>query len=1490
MTFLCLSLTYVPVYSQIDITPSNQTDRKGDVLIKNTFRNNSFRSLDVQLIGSKASVGVFENGIRDIGIDRGLVFSTGQVTSLSQANDGSDAQASSITPDDFLGEDPDLQRLTDSSIEEVSGLKMTVIPREDRIEFRYVFGSEEYPEFNCAVNNDVLGIFITGPNPNGPDYVAQNIALVPDPADPSGATFTNFPVWTNSVNSGIAGTRTTEICDGPSESLGFSQYYNDNTGGQNIKLNGYLDVFRAIAEVVPCAEYTVKIVIANAHDFAFDSAVFLEATPGYTITSNLGIDHELDEACASGTLNIEFDNPVSQQTEVPIGILASSTADASDYSLSSNSFIVPAGQSTASIDISVADDGNTEGDEFLHIVDGNISCAADTLVVPIVDNFFSTAFVEFTDESICVPTTLTDLGLPDKVDRNSRYVTPLDPTQFGTITGAASLRYSFNVDQSGRFSVSQLIEDVCIEGLIHEDLSELSILLRTPEGVYYRLVDIGDLNGAAAVATDICLSDLPNRDELLDEILVEFNGTWELLITDEEINNERGSVDRVQLSIFNPDFLDYTITTSMGVPVDGSFVVGSDESFTIDAVDIDGCTHQEVVNIDFNDDLAEPDDLSCTEIARDQLEFSWSHPEPNARFEIQIEGMEEWVSIGTDRSYIVRDLLSDQTVMFSVRTIAATCISAQVNLLCGTSQCIAPDLNIVRRANNTSACEPNGLVELGSLTTKGPYRYFLDNEEFSDATITDLDEGSYTARVIDGFGCEATIDFVIDGIPGLEVELEVFNAFCGLEGFADAIPTGGNPPYQFAWSNGSDEATASQLVAGEYTVAVTDASGCMYRDTFTIDASDALTIAIDDLVNVDCNGEATGEIAFSLAGGITPFDMEIRDAQDSLVVMVPSGDLRVRDLRAGSYTLYISDRFNCANQMDFEIVEPQPLIVNATSSNANCNFELNGRIELAIDGGSGNYNVDWSTGDTGPVLGQIAGGTYTYTVSDDRGCFISGETTIENESFVEFSLSSQDLGCSNINDGSINISEVTGTIESIDWSHGATELILTDLAPDEYCATIVFVGGCTLDTCVTILAPIPVSTDMNVVDNVCFGESDGSVTLDISDGVGPYMIELNGASFTTDNSITIDSLAADTYDVLIVDSRGCGDNIQVVVAAANDLQIAEQVINNDCKGDVAGSISLSLTGVGAVTDVVWTSADQIVRRGESITNLPTGDYQAEIMTAAGCSFTHTVTITEPDDALSGTATVTDAVCHGEESGIININRAGGTGPAMYILDRASPTSEPRFESLRAGSYDVEIIDESECRFLIPDIIVGEPDTFTLMLATDTSTFELQDVDVAVEITGAQGDYDLFWESDPADLIPCAACDSFTFQMIDRSIVVAVEAVDDKGCVAYDEQRIFVQRANHVEIPTAFTPNGDGVNDFLDVFGTPNTLITEFTVYDRNGVMLYIGRNMDTNSELNGWDGTYRGELMPAGPYIWTVAAVFPDGREDKYSGSTHLLR
>ena len=1492
LTFLCLSFTPTSVFSQIEVTTSNNTDLSVEQLVRDVFVGNGLRVVSINQIGSGQSIGFFDNGSADIGIDQGLVLSTGRVGVIDQANTSENTGGTADF--DLLSTDADLQAITPSELKEVVGLEIQFIPQESDFELRYVFASEEYPEHTCDIINDALGMFITGPNPNGSAYNRQNIALVPDTNDPSGNTFTTFPVWTNSVNPGSIGSSTANfdpdlVCDGPSESLGFSQYYNDNTGGPNFIFDGYLDVFKAQAELIPCEVYTIKIVIGDTRDFDLDSGVFLEGrsigTTNYSITSNLGLDNVLNEGCATGTLNIEFDSPVAQQTEVPIQVVSngSDAADPSDYVLSANSFIVPSGQTQASIEITALEDDVAEILELLKIVDDNGICAVDTFVIPIGDNFLSSAFAGFNDNSICIPTSLTDLGLPALVERETEVRSPFRLTEFGT-TATPDITIDVDIQQSGVFPLAQSFSSICIEGFTHDVQSEVSITLRSPSGSFYRLIGLGELSGSA-FGQDLCIDGAASFSRIFGNDVSELGGTWTVLINDNMTNSQRGSVDRVSLTINNPDFLDYEIRDASGTTADGSTIVDDDVVYTIEASDGEGCTFQKTVSIDFSDDLIVPEALSCTEIARDQLEFSWSHPDPNARFEIRIEGEVDWTMVGTDRSFVVSDLLSDQTVMFSVRTSAATCSSPQVNLLCGTSQCIAPDLNIVRRVNNTSACDPNGLVELNSISTKGPYRYFLGTEEFTNPLITGLNQGDYTARVIDGFGCEVSLDFSIDGLPELEVELEVFDAYCGLEGFADLFVTGGNPPYQYAWSNGSDENTASDLTAGEFNFAVTDASGCVYRDTFMVEASDALNITIDDLVDINCSGQATGRIEFSITGGISPFDMMIRDAQDSLIDMED-----METLRAGSYTLFVSDRFNCADQMDFDIMELQPITVNAMSSNASCNFDPNGRIELDIAGGSGIYDIAWSRGYVGATLTQIAGGMYTYTVTDDRGCSVTDAIMIEDELFVEFSLTSQDLGCSNIDDGAINITEVTGTIQSIDWMHGATGMILTDLAADQYCATIVFEGGCTIDTCVTIISPIPVSTGVQVADNICFGESDGRITLDISEGVGPYEVQVNGDVFTTNNLITIDSLAADSYEVTITDARGCGDNLQVEVGAAEEFQVTDQIVNNNCKGDVAGSINLSISGVGAVTDVIWDSPDQVVRNGASISGLPTGDYQALIITAAGCSFNYTATITEPDDALGGTVTVSDAVCHGEQSGIININRTGGTGTAMYILDGGNNSTEPRFESLGAGSYSIEIIDESECRFIIPEVFVSEPDTFILRLATDTSTFELQDVDVAVEVSGAQGGFDLFWESDPIGMIPCAACDSFTIEMIDRSVVVAVEAVDDEGCVAYDEQRIFVQRANHVEVPTAFTPNGDGVNDILDVYGTPNAVVTEFSVYDRNGVVLYIATNMETNSELNGWDGTYRGELMPAGPYIWTVAAVFPDGRVDTYSGSTHLMR
>ena len=206
LTFLCLLLTYAPLYSQIEVTTSNNTDLSVEQLVRDVFVGNGLRVVSINQIGSGQSIGFFDNGSADIGINQGLVLSTGRVGVIDQENTSENTGGTADF--DLLTTDPDLQAITPSELKEVVGLEIQFIPQESDFELRYVFASEEYPEHTCDIINDVLGMFISGPNPNGAAYDRDNIALVPDTNDPSGNTFTTFPVWTNSVNPGTVGSTT----------------------------------------------------------------------------------------------------------------------------------------------------------------------------------------------------------------------------------------------------------------------------------------------------------------------------------------------------------------------------------------------------------------------------------------------------------------------------------------------------------------------------------------------------------------------------------------------------------------------------------------------------------------------------------------------------------------------------------------------------------------------------------------------------------------------------------------------------------------------------------------------------------------------------------------------------------------------------------------------------------------------------------------------------------------------------------------------------------------------------------------------------------------------------------------------------------------------------------------------------------------------------------------------------------------------------------
>jgi len=244
--------------------------------------------------------GSFTETGTNLGLPAGVILSSGLVDDA--AGPASDfASAANGT-----GADPDLALLANQTINDRAVLEFDFVPVGDTVKFRYVFASEEYPEYVCTTFNDAFGFFLSGPGINGPyQNNAINIALVPG---------TSIPIAINTVNPGVPGTSggqaaTCAAADPNWQSN--SIYYVNNGAGATIAYDGFTVVLTA-RWPVQCGEtYHIKMAIGDGSDSSFDSAVFLEAgsftstpfvpslTPGPGIVGN----NTILESCYPVTIN-----------------------------------------------------------------------------------------------------------------------------------------------------------------------------------------------------------------------------------------------------------------------------------------------------------------------------------------------------------------------------------------------------------------------------------------------------------------------------------------------------------------------------------------------------------------------------------------------------------------------------------------------------------------------------------------------------------------------------------------------------------------------------------------------------------------------------------------------------------------------------------------------------------------------------------------------------------------------------------------------------------------------------------------------------------------------------------------------------------------------------------------------------------------------------------------------------------------------------------
>lgn len=325
------------------------------------------------------SIGEFTDPTGTIGLMGGFIMGSGDVQLAESPNIGN---SFSLGGTGDPGVDTDLQSITANQIFDEAVIEFDFIPSGDTISFRYVFASEEYPEYVCGSVNDAFGFFLTGPNPNGAAYVAKNIALIPDPNNPG--QYTNTPVSINTVNPGVAGDSGNPVncSDADPAWAAYSVFYAGNNNGTDFEYDGRTVPLTAVAAVECGQTYHIKLAIGDAGDPVFDSGVFLEANSfnsnGLSITANVVDTYE---GCGNAYFVVSRSD-TNNYDVVPL-IIQGTATNGDDYTFIPDSVVFEQGALTDTIFLEtlVNDDLGVTSEDVEILIDDADACGGPVITI-----------------------------------------------------------------------------------------------------------------------------------------------------------------------------------------------------------------------------------------------------------------------------------------------------------------------------------------------------------------------------------------------------------------------------------------------------------------------------------------------------------------------------------------------------------------------------------------------------------------------------------------------------------------------------------------------------------------------------------------------------------------------------------------------------------------------------------------------------------------------------------------------------------------------------------------------------------------------------------------------------------------------------------------------------------------------------------------------------------------------------------------------------
>ncbi|MBI1227417.1 MAG: T9SS type A sorting domain-containing protein [Bacteroidetes bacterium] len=695
-------------------------------------------------------------------------------------------------------------------------------------------------------------------------------------------------------------------------------------------------------------------------------------------------------------------------------------------------------------------------------------------------------------------------------------------------------------------------------------------------------------------------------------------------------------------------------------------------------------------------------------------------------------------NLGTVNTYAVT--ITDAGGCSSADTLAVTTI---VNI----SQIVTASSPV------TTCLGSDGTIDLTPLDGTPPFNYTWAGApippQAGGLMLTDLTQGSYAFTVTDSSPeqCRVVVPVVVVNGPAANVEVDnVQHVSCqgGSDGCISLdIIAGQNTTV--TWSNNMTGPSICGLTAGTYSATVTEGNCQNVVSNIPVTQPEILSVQ-SEVSSISCFGGNDGAINLTIFGGTPPLNFQWSNSTGTYNATSPS----ISGLAAGEYNLTVTDENGCSTVLSQILVDqPSPISLAALGfQQPSCNGQSNGSITVTAEGGTAPYSYVWNNGGSGSTLSNIAAGSYTVTVRDQKSCIFNQSINLTQPQPISITASEiHPPDCAGQTNGYVNINASGGVGNfGYSWSDGSSMQNLMGIGNGTYEVTATDNYGCTATASFgPIASPEIMTAGINQTGPFCIGRDENELEAFVqSGGQPPFSYEWS----TDDSGPILPGLSYGQYSVTITDANGCKSIHTTTIDSVQVLVLDYQAFSPLCFGQT-GQLAMTVSGGTEPYSILWSDG----QTGPVATNLPAQNFAATVHDALGCTNSfNIITLQEPAELVVSLENIEDIACYQGNEGGIDISVSGGTLPYSYQWSNPSATFSSSTEDvsgLSEGSYNVVVTDGNGCVTSLPPLYVDAPDKLVPISNLGVPTGNCQSVqvdNVCVNVNGGIAPFQFAWET------------------------------------------------------------------------------------------------------------------------------------------------